>query len=70
MFLLFDFIVLMDLTLIEHEDYFIPMQTKFGRYTVGVGGGGGGVILNHPVPLSICLSEDEKFPDLKFETPV
>lgn len=30
----------------------------------------GGVILNHPVPLSICLSEDEKFPDLNFETPV
>lgn len=69
MFLLFDFIVLMDLTLIAHEDYFIPLQTKFGRYTVGVGGGGG-VILNHPVPLSICLSEDEKFPDLNFETPV
>lgn len=41
MFLLFDFIVLMDLTLIAHEDYFIPQQTKFGRYTVGVGGGGG-----------------------------
>lgn len=40
MFLLFDFIVLMDLTLIAHEDYFIPQQTKFGRYTVGVGGGG------------------------------
>lgn len=39
MFLLFDFIVLMDLTLIAHEDYFIPQQTKFGRYTVGVGGG-------------------------------
>lgn len=38
MFLLFDFIVLMDLTLIAHEDYFIPLQTKFGRYTVGVGG--------------------------------
>lgn len=70
MFLLFDFIVLMDLTLIAHEDYFIPLQTKFGRYTVGVGGGGGGVILNHPVPLSICLSEDEKFPDSNFKTPV
>lgn len=69
MFLLFDFIVLMDLTLIAHEDYFIPLQTKFGRYTVGVGGGGG-VILNHPVPLSICLSEDKKIPDLNFETPV
>lgn len=39
MFLLFDFIVLNDLTLIAHEDYFIPLQTKFGRYTVGVGGG-------------------------------
>lgn len=38
MFLLFDFIVLMDLTLIAHKDYFIPMQTKFGRYTVGGGG--------------------------------
>lgn len=39
MFLLFDFIVLMDLTLIAHEDYFIPLQTKFGRYTVDGGGG-------------------------------
>lgn len=67
MFLLFDFIVLMDLTLIAHEDYFIPLQTKFGRYT---GGGGEELFLNHPVPLSICLSEDEKFPDLNFETPV
>lgn len=27
-------------------------------------------MLNHYVPLSICLSEDEKFPDLNFETPV
>lgn len=48
MFLLFDFIVLMDLTLIAHEDYFIPLQTKFGRYTVGVGGG--------VIPESSCSS--------------
>lgn len=48
MFLLFDFIVLMDLTLIAHEDYFISLQTKFGRYT---GGRGVGVI-----PESSCSS--------------
>lgn len=58
----------MDLTLIAHKDFFIPQQTKFG------GGGillGEGVILNHPVPLSIFLSKDKKLPDSKLlETPV
>lgn len=48
MFLLFDFIVLMDLTLIEHEDYFIPLQTKFWRYTVVRGG--------RSYPESLCFS--------------
>lgn len=48
MFLLFDFIVLMDLTLISHEDYFIPLQTKFWRYTVVRGG--------RSYPESLCFS--------------
>lgn len=66
MFLLFDFIVLMDLTDFDcTRRLFYTHANKV--YCVGEWGG---VILNHPVPLSICLSEDEKFPDSNFKTPV
>lgn len=45
-----------------------PSKQSLGGILWGLGGGG--VILNHPVPQSICLSEDEKFPDSNFKTPV
>lgn len=58
----------MDLTLIAHKDFFYTPANKVW------GGGillGEGVILNHPVPLSIFLSKDKKLPDSKLlETPV
>lgn len=57
----------MDLTLIAHKDFFYTPANKVW------GGGillGEGVILNHPVPLSIFLSKDKKLPDSKLlETP-